>query len=100
MNQTLAVAVQAAKIKGNILHSKYYYGVDCPECDRSPELIHTHFLLTHQTTCLEGACVDIPGFAESDINDLINSSPTTTSCAISISTVSTGSCSAITIEKL
>lgn len=100
MNQTLAVAVQAAKIKGDYLHAKYYYGVECTDCERSAELIHTHFLLTHKDACLEGACVDIPSFAESDIDSILNQSPTTINCAITISTVSTGSCSAITIEKL
>ncbi len=99
MNQTLAVAVQAAKIKGDYLHAKYYYGVDCLECDKSISLIHTHFLLTHQS-CLEGACVDIPSFAESDIEDLQNQTPNTVNCAITISTISTGSCGTITIEKL
>lgn len=100
MNQTLAVAVQAAKIKGNYLHGKYYYAVDCTDCDRSKELIHTHFLFTHLSCLEDSTCVTVPAFAQSDINDLLNQSPISIDCAITIAPISTGSCGTITITKL
>jgi len=101
MNQTLAIIVQAARVRGEYLHGSYYYGItECCGCDtKLKQWLHAHFLLNN-STCLDSIeCVTYP-----DVDVITEIADETgqvdTDCNVTLSHSTGSSCSDLIITKV